>query len=110
MTERLHEKKCSACYSKLPLLTKMEMNSLLIQLPHWLIEDDKVLTRHIKTTDFKSSLDLGNQVGAIAEEEGHHPDLQICWGKLTIKTWTHASHGLTENDFILAAKIDKIIA
>jgi 4a-hydroxytetrahydrobiopterin dehydratase len=61
----------------------------------------------IKFSDFKTALDFVNKVGAIAEEQGHHPDIYLAWGKAQVKIWTHKINGLTESDFILAAKIDR---
>ena len=58
--------------------------------------------------DFRTALDFVNRVGAVAEQEGHHPDLYLSWGKVDIQTWTHKIDGLTESDFILAAKIDRL--
>jgi 4a-hydroxytetrahydrobiopterin dehydratase len=106
---RLAEKKCMPCKGALPCLTNTEIQNLIGQLQNWRIEEEKFLTRNYQTTDFKSALALGNKVGIIAEEQGHHPDLLIRWGMLGIKIWTHTSNGLTENDFILAAKIDQVL-
>ena len=58
--------------------------------------------------DFRTALDFVSKAGAIAEDEGHHPDLLLSWGKVEVKIWTHTIDGLTENDFVLAAKIDRI--
>jgi 4a-hydroxytetrahydrobiopterin dehydratase len=105
--QRLAKKKCVPCKGNLPCLTKSERQNLICQLQSWQIEEEKFLKRHYQTKDFKSALALANKVGVIAEEEGHHPDLLIGWGMLDIKIWTHTANGLTENDFILAAKIDQ---
>lgn len=70
--------------------------------------DDHHLTKQFKFPDFRSALAFVNKVGEIAESEGHHPDITLGWGKVSIMLWTHAAGGLTENDFILAAKIDQL--
>jgi 4a-hydroxytetrahydrobiopterin dehydratase len=108
-TSKLAEKKCLACHGSPPLLAEAQINSLLGQLSNWQVEGGKFLTRQYKSADFISALSLANKVGAIAEEEQHHPDLLVIWGMLGIKIWTHAAHSLTENDFILAAKIDRLM-
>jgi 4a-hydroxytetrahydrobiopterin dehydratase len=78
------------------------------ELKGWRIQNDERLLKSFKFTDFKSSLELANEIGELAERENHHPDLHVRWGELGIELWTHAVGGLTESDFILAAKIDKI--
>ncbi|NLJ99179.1 MAG: 4a-hydroxytetrahydrobiopterin dehydratase [Tissierellia bacterium] len=67
------------------------------------------LKKEYKFKNFKDALDFTNKVGSLAEEEGHHPDIYLSWGKVVIKLWTHKIDGLHKNDFILAAKIDEII-
>jgi 4a-hydroxytetrahydrobiopterin dehydratase len=104
----LEKKKCSACSAKTPILTKIQVEELLQSLNKWHIEGGK-LTLKIKVKNFKEALDLANKIGAIAETENHHPLLLVAWGELGIKIWTHVVNGLTENDFILASKIDQII-
>ena len=66
------------------------------------------LEREFKFPDFNNALDFTNRVGALAESEGHHPDIYLAWGKVGIKIWTHKIDGLTESDFVLAAKIDRL--
>jgi 4a-hydroxytetrahydrobiopterin dehydratase len=66
------------------------------------------LARSFPFPDFRTALDFVNRVGAVAEEEGHHPDLCLSWGRVDIRIWTHKIDGLTESDFILAAKIDRL--
>jgi 4a-hydroxytetrahydrobiopterin dehydratase len=78
------------------------------QLPGWQVVDGHHLTRSFQFPDFKTALEFVNRAGAVAEEEGHHPDLLLAWGKVDVKTWTHKIDGLTESDFILAAKIDRL--
>jgi len=76
----------------------------------WKVVDGHHLERQFDFPDFASALSLTNQIGAIAEEQGHHPDLYLAWGKLRVSTWTHAIDGLTRSDFVLAAKIDEAAA
>jgi 4a-hydroxytetrahydrobiopterin dehydratase len=104
----LAEKKCLACSGDLPRLTEAEQKKLIGELDNWTI-DDGHLHKSIKLDDFQAALLLANQVGEIAETEGHHPDLLVRWGELAVTIWTHKVNGLTESDFILAAKIDQLI-
>ena len=84
------------------------MTSLARQLRDWEIVDGHHLRKKFKFADFRSALGFVNQVGEIAEAEGHHPDIVLGWGRAEITLWTHAAGGLTENDFIVAAKIDRL--
>jgi 4a-hydroxytetrahydrobiopterin dehydratase len=74
----------------------------------WKMVDEHHLVRAYRFPDFKSALAFVNRVGEVAEEQGHHPDILLGWGKVEVTTWTHAVDGLTESDFILAAKIDRL--
>jgi len=106
----LSEKSCVPCRGGVPPLTKEQFEPLFKELSGWQVQDDARLLKTYTFDDFKSSLDLANEIGAIAEQEGHHPDLLVRWGELKIELWTHKVGGLTESDFILAAKIDKLKA
>ena len=77
------------------------------QLDGWTVVDEHHLAKAFRFPDFRSALDFVNRVGAVAEAEGHHPDLYLTWGRVDVKTYTHKIDGLTESDFILAAKIDQ---
>lgn len=103
----LSEKTCVPCRGGIPPLTRQEFELFLAELNGWQVIDDKRLKKTYKLKDFAQSLALANRIGAIAEEQGHHPDLTIRWGELIIDLWTHKIDGLSESDFILAAKIDK---
>jgi 4a-hydroxytetrahydrobiopterin dehydratase len=103
----LAEKHCVPCRGGVPPLKGEELSQLKAQLSSWEVVDEHHLTRIFQFPDFKTALDFVNRAGAIAEEEGHHPDLCLSWGKVEVKTWTHKIDGLTESDFILAAKIDQ---
>jgi 4a-hydroxytetrahydrobiopterin dehydratase len=85
-----------------------EVHQQLSEPKHWQVIDEHHLLRTYKFPDFKSALEFVNRVGALAEEQGHHPDILLAWGKVEITLWTHAVDGLTESDFILAAKIERI--
>lgn len=104
----LSEKSCAPCRGGVPPLTAEEIEPLLEELKNWEVKDEKRLLKEYKFDDFNSALKLANKIGDIAEQEGHHPDLLVRWGELKIELWTHRIDGLTESDFILAAKIDKL--
>lgn len=72
----------------------------------WAVVDDHHLFKTYRFPDFVTALAFVNRVGAVAEAEGHHPDVELTWGRVAIKIWTHAIDGLTESDFVLAAKAD----
>src|SRR3954453_7756993 len=74
--------------------------------PDWRVRDDR-LSKPFLFQDFKTALDFVNRVGAVAEEQGHHPDIHLPWGRADVETWTHDAGGITESDFTLAAKIDE---
>jgi 4a-hydroxytetrahydrobiopterin dehydratase len=104
----LASKQCVPCRGGVLPLAGQELESLAKQLPQWKVVDGHHITRTFQFPDFKQALAFTNQVGAIAEEQGHHPDILLTWGKAEVTTWTHKINGLTESDFILAAKIDQI--
>lgn len=85
-----------------------ELNGYLKQVSGWKAVNEHHLTKTFTFPDFKQALAFVNKVGAIAEEQGHHPDILLTWGKAEVTTWTHKIDGLTESDFILAAKIDQL--
>jgi 4a-hydroxytetrahydrobiopterin dehydratase len=107
MTE-LASKTCVPCRGGVPPLEGKELEALVSQVPKWKVVDGHHISRSYTFPDFKQALEFVNKVGAIAEEQGHHPDIFFTWGKADITTWTHKINGLTESDFILAAKIDKL--
>jgi len=104
----LAEKSCVPCRGGVPPLAGKELESLHRQLPDWEVVNGHHLKRAFTFPDFAKALAFVNKVGEIAENEGHHPDIFFTWGKAEITTWTHKIDGLTESDFILAAKIGKI--
>ena len=109
----LAKKKCVPCEGDIPPFDKSEIHNYLKKVDGWLVESNEeknfYLVKEFSFKDFKESQNFINKVGKIAEEENHHPDLSFGWGYCKIKIFTHAIKGLAESDFILAAKIDKII-
>jgi len=108
MYKDLSKEKCEPCELGRGHLMASEIEDLLKQVPDWSWEEHHRLAKEFAFEDFKSALDFVNQVGALAEEEGHHPDIFLTWGKVKVTLFTHKIDGLTENDFIMAIKIDKI--
>lgn len=107
--EDLTLKVCTACEGGIPPLSSDEAAQLLVQIPLWKIsEDGKSLTRAYTFKDFKEALAVTNKIGEIAEQEGHHPDLTLGWGKVRVSLTTHAINGLSENDFIVASKVEAL--
>jgi len=106
----LTRKHCASCEGEVPALTADQIKSYLSEVPDWkLTADGKRLRREWRLKDFVTGLDFFQRVGLIAEEEGHHPDLHLSnYRQAAIEIWTHSLGGLSENDFILAAKIDKL--
>jgi 4a-hydroxytetrahydrobiopterin dehydratase len=101
----LADKHCEPCRGGVPALAGAELERFKREVPGWEVVDGHHLLRSFTFPDFRTALDFVNKAGAIAEEEGHHPDLFLSWGKVEVKIWTHKVDGLTESDFILAAKI-----
>ena len=106
MTE-LSEKQCVPCRGGIPPLTAEEISPLLEQISNWEVIEAHHIQKTFTSENFKSALDFVNRVGGIAEDQGHHPDLYLAWGKVEVKIWTHKINGLSESDFILAAKLDR---
>ena len=104
----LAEKHCVPCRGGTPPLSGAELIPYAEQLLDWKIVDEHHITRSFRFLDFKTGLDFVNQVGAVAETEGHHPDLCLAWGKVGVEIYTHKIRGLTESDFVMAAKVDQI--
>lgn len=99
---------CSPCRGDVPALRLEDLDEYAIHVPDWEIVDRHHLSRTFRFPDFVSALEFVNRVGELAEHENHHPSIFLTWGKVKIDTWTHKVDGLSENDFILAAKIDKL--
>lgn len=111
-TSKLAGRNCVPCRGGGPPPKGAKLTELHHQLAdpsQWKVVDEHHIVRSFKFPDFKSALAFVNSVGEVAEQQGHHPDILLGWGKAEITTWTHAVDGLTESDFILAAKIDQLI-
>lgn len=104
----LASKTCVPCRGGVPALKGQELQELLRQVPEWKQVNEHHLTRTYTFPDFVTALELVDRIGAVAEEQGHHPDILLTWGKVEVTIWTHKIDGLTESDFILAAKIEKL--
>jgi len=106
----LAERRCIPCRGGVPPLTSEQAAPLLAQLDGWEIVGNHHLQKTYRLRNFAQGLALVNRIGAIAEEQDHHPDLGLAWGRVDVKIWTHKIDGLTESDFILAAKCDRVAA
>jgi len=105
--ESLAARRCVPCKTGTPPLTKPQYESLLARLDGWMVVDGHHLAREFRFDDFRQALAFVNRVGELAEAEDHHPDIRLAWGRVAIEIWTHSIGGLSENDFVLAAKIDR---
>ncbi len=110
MSEPLHKKHCIPCEGGIAPFTKEEVESHIKHIKAWHVVDHKAIEKKYTFLDFKHAITFVNEVADVAEYEGHHPDINLHnWNKVTISLSTHAAKGLTENDLIMAAKIDQII-
>ena len=107
MTESLAGKHCVPCHGGVPRLTGEETGPLLAQLEGWRVVEGHHLSKEYGFTNFADALAFVNRAGGVAEAEGHHPDIEFGWGYARVRVYTHAIDGLSESDFILAARIDK---
>lgn len=105
---KLAEKHCVPCRGGVLPLKGLELSPFAEQLPDWTIVEEHHITRTFRFPDFKTALDFVNRVGAVAEAEGHHPDLCLAWGKVGVEIYTHKIRGLTESDFVMGAKVDQV--
>ena len=110
MVSQLANKECVPCRGGTPPLSRDEVEDLLRELDGWTVEQEYHLTRPYKLPDFAQALAFVNRIGRIAEEQNHHPDIYLAWGKVRVEVWTHKIKGLTESDFIFAAKVDAALA
>ena len=107
----LNQEKCEACRRDSPSVTDEEVAQLKPELPDWeMINEDDIpkLDRVFKFKDFQQALDFTNQLGSLAEDQGHHPRLITEWGRVQVTWWTHKIRNLHRNDFVMAAKTDYI--
>ena len=108
-TVPLEKGKCVPCQAGGEPLNGEAIANLLGRLAEgWKVIDQRYLEKEYKFKNFRLALDFVNKIGELAESEGHHPDIYLAWGKVKVKLWTHKINGLDNNDFILAAKIDKL--
>ena len=107
MIMKLTEKKCVPCEGG-TAISKAEAERLLKEVSNWQLEE-KMIRKQFKFKNFVDAIKFVNKVAAVAEAEGHHPDIKISWNKVTLELWTHAIDGLSENDFIVAAKVNAIL-
>ncbi len=104
----LADKRCADCGGVKQPLRGEPLRELLRQVSGWEAINDHHLTKTYTFPDFAKALEFVNRAGALAEAEGHHPDLLLAWGKVQVTIWTHSVDGLTEADFVLAAKCDRL--
>jgi 4a-hydroxytetrahydrobiopterin dehydratase len=104
----LHERNCVPCKGGVPPLGHDEVSRMLALVDGWEAPRDHHLTKTFRFSDFKAALAYVDRVGAMAEQQGHHPDLHLAWGKVTVEIWTHKINGLTESDFVFASKCDRL--
>lgn len=107
MTTPLSSRECAPCKGKVPPLKGEALASLYRMLANdWALVQEHHLEKTYRFPNFKTALDFTNRVGAVAEAQNHHPDIHLAWGKVVVTIWTHKIDGLTESDFIFAAKCD----
>ncbi len=99
---------CVPCRGGVPPLDALQIAPLQAQLPKWRVIDGHHIERNFAFADFVTALAFTNRVGELAEQQGHHPDIHLTWGSVAITIWTHKIDGMTESDFVLAAKIDQL--
>ena len=104
----LVNKKCVPCEGGVPPLTDREIENYLSQVKDWEVLEDRKIRKNFTFKNFKQAVEFVNKIAGLAEEENHHPDIEIKYNKVRLELWTHAIGGLSENDFILAAKIDEL--
>jgi len=107
---QLAEKECVPCKGEVPPLKGSQLTSVARELNGgWQVVKEHHLEKEYKFKDFRQALEFTNKVGELAEAQGHHPDIYLGWGKVKLTIWTHKIDGLTESDFVLAAKADRLV-
>ena len=104
----LADRRCVPCQGGTPPLTPAQIAPLLAQVQGWTVEGNKKLEKSYRFKNFVQAVEFVNAVTQVAEQEGHHPDLYVRWGEVRVYLWTHKIDGLTESDFVMAAKIDRV--
>ncbi|MDP3699206.1 MAG: 4a-hydroxytetrahydrobiopterin dehydratase [Nanoarchaeota archaeon] len=105
---KLQDKKCDCTTTNVQKLTPKGIDELLKEVPGWEVVDGHHLSKEYKFKKYLDGVQFVNQLAAIAEEQNHHPDIYLTWGKVRVEIYTHVINGLSDNDFILAAKYDAI--
>lgn len=109
MSTRLASKECVPCKGGVPPLEGEELRELERELGEgWEVVDGHRLAKTFDFPDFVTALDFVNRIGELAEDQGHHPDLHLTWGEVGVEIWTHKIDGLTESDFVFAAKVEEL--
>ena len=111
MSSQLSKDSCEACRLDAPVLSDKEISDLSTQIPSWIVYEEEGVKRLVCSfafSSYKDSVNFTNKVGDLAESEDHHPDIHLSWGKVIVTIWSHEINGLHENDFIFAAKCDKL--
>lgn len=104
----LAAKTCVPCRGGVPPLRGVELATLHKEVPQWQVVSEHRLMRKFSFPNFRQALEFVNRVAEVAEQQGHHPDILLAWGRAEITLWTHKIDGLSESDFIMAAKIDQL--
>ncbi len=104
----LADRKCVPCQGGTPPLTQAQFAPLLAQLDGWQVESDRMLVKVFRFKNFVEAVEFVNAIMPVAEAENHHPDLHVSWGRVGVDLWTHKIKGLSEADFVMAAKIDRV--
>jgi 4a-hydroxytetrahydrobiopterin dehydratase len=107
--DELADRQCVPCKGGVSPLKGEQLAAFRSRLPGWQVVAEHHIERRFEFPDFKQALDFVNRVGELAEQQGHHPDLFLAWGEVTVKLFTHKIDGLAESDFIMAAKIDRLV-
>lgn len=104
----LADRRCVPCQGGTPPLTREQFTPLFAQLEGWQIDNEKMLVKVFRFKNFVRAVEFVNAIMPVAEAENHHPDLRVSWGQVRVELWTHKINGLSEADFVMAAKIDRV--
>ena len=104
----LSQRECIPCKGSVPPLKGAELGNLAREVSSWRVINEHHLERDFKFPNFRKALEFTNKVGELAEQQQHHPDIYLAWGKVKLTLWTHKIDGLTESDFVFAAKVDHL--
>jgi 4a-hydroxytetrahydrobiopterin dehydratase len=106
----LADKQCVPCRGGVPPLAGEELEALAARVPRWEVVEGHRLRRRFRFGDFRGAWAFVDRIGELAEDQGHHPDIRFGWGYAEVEVWTHKINGLTESDFVFAAKVDRLAA